>query len=225
MINASRFMLLGIAFWLLGGCMASQPVRDPAYAPPRPALPEATRANNGAIYQTGFGVRLFEDQRARRVGDILTIVLQETTTATKSASTSTTKENDVDIAGPTLLGGPVTKDGNEILAANLNSNQEFEGTGESSQSNNLRGNISVTVVDVLSNGYLAVRGEKVLTLNRGDEYVRFSGIVRPVDIRSNNTVLSTQVADAQIIYSGSGEVADASKHGWLSKFFLAFWPF
>lgn len=111
MINASRFMLLGIAFWLLGGCMASQPVRDPAYAPPRPALPEATRANNGAIYQTGFGVRLFEDQRARRVGDILTIVLQETTTATKSASTSTTKENDVDIAGPTLLGGPVTKDG------------------------------------------------------------------------------------------------------------------
>lgn len=89
----------------------------------------------------------------------------------------------------------------------------------------MRGNISVTVVDVLSNGYLAVRGEKVLTLNRGDEYVRFSGIVRPVDIRSNNTVLSTQVADAQIIYSGSGEVADASKHGWLSKFFLAFWPF
>ena len=225
MNNILRLVLLGISVWVLGGCMASQPVRDPAYTPPRPALSEASRVNNGAIYQTGFGVRLFEDQRARRVGDILTINLQETTNATKSNSTKTAKDNEVDIAGPTLLGGPVTKDGEEYLAATMNSNQEFEGSGESSQSNRLTGNITVTVVEVLPNGYLMVRGEKVLTLNRGDEFVRFSGIVRPVDIRSNNTVLSTQVADAQIIYSGSGEVADASKHGWLSKFFLAFWPF
>ncbi|KAA3627625.1 MAG: flagellar basal body L-ring protein FlgH [Proteobacteria bacterium] len=225
MNNTARQLCIVISVWMLSGCVASQPVRDPAYAPPRPALPETSRVNNGAIYQTGFGVRLFEDQRARRVGDILTITLQETTNATKSNSTKTAKDNEVDIAGPTLLGGPVTKDGKEFLAANLDSNQEFEGSGESSQSNRLTGNITVTVVEVLPNGYLMVRGEKVLTLNRGDEFVRLSGIVRPVDIRSNNTVLSTQVADAQIIYSGSGEVADASKHGWLSKFFLAFWPF
>lgn len=225
MNRAIRCLTLAVAALALGGCMATQPVRDPAYAPPRPALPETSRVNNGAIYQTGYGVRLFEDQRARRIGDILTIVLQETTNASKSASLETTKENDIGIAGPTVLGGPVTHNGDEILAATVNSSQAFDGEGASTQSNSLTGRITVTVTEVLANGYLVVRGEKVLTLNRGDEYVRFSGIVRPSDIRSNNTVVSTQVADAQIIYSGAGEVADASKHGWLSRFFLAFWPF
>lgn len=220
-----RILVLVLAALALGGCMATQPVRDPAYTPPRPPMPETTRTNNGAIYQSGFGVRLFEDQRARRVGDILTIVLQETTNASKSATLETSKDNAIDIDGPTLLGGPVTRNGDEILAANIDSVQEFDGEGESTQRNSLTGRITVTVTEVLPNGYLMVRGEKVLTLNRGDEFIRFSGIVRPVDIRSNNTVLSTQVADAQIIYSGTGEVADASKHGWLSQFFLAFWPF
>jgi len=170
-------------------------------------------------------VRLFEDQRARRVGDILTIVLQETTNASKSASLETNRDNDIDISAPTLLGGGVTKDGDAVLAADLDSSQEFDGEGSTEQSNSLTGRVTVTVTEVLPNGYLMVRGEKVPTLNRGDEFIRFSGIVRPLDIRTDNTVLSTQVADAQIIYSGSGEVAEASRHGWLSRFFLAFWPF
>lgn len=220
-----RLSLLGLLVWLLGGCMASQPVHDPAYVPPRPAPIEASRVNNGAIYQAGFGVRLFEDQRARRVGDIVTIVLQETTSASKSSSTSTSKDNAVDIGAPTVLGGPVTYHGKEVLGASMDSSQAFDGSGASSQSNSLTGSITATVTEVLANGYLVVRGEKVLTLNRGDEYVRFSGIVRPTDIRSDNSVYSTQVANAQIIYSGTGEVADASKNGWLSRFFLAFWPF
>ncbi len=220
-----HFVPLGLLAWLLGGCMVSQPVRDPAYAPPRPVSAAVTRVNNGAIYQTGYGVRLFEDQRARHVGDVITIVLQETTSASKSTSTKTTKDNAVNIGAPTVFGGPVTYNGNEVLGASMDSTQEFDGSGESSQSNKLTGSITATVVEVLPNGYLVVRGEKVLTLNRGDEYVRISGIVRPTDIRANNSVYSTQVADAQIIYSGAGEVADASKHGWLSRFFLAFWPF
>ncbi|GAB4356926.1 MAG: flagellar basal body L-ring protein FlgH [Gammaproteobacteria bacterium] len=220
-----RFLALPLAALLLGGCMASQPTRDPAYAPPRPVMPQQTRVNNGAIYQAGFGVRLFEDQRARRVGDILTIVLQETTQASKSASLETGRDNNIDIGAPTLLGGGVTRDGDALLAADLNSSQEFDGEGSTAQSNSLSGRITVTVTEVLPNNYLRVRGEKVLTLNRGDEFIRFSGIVRPLDIRTDNTVLSTQVADAQIIYSGNGEVAEASRHGWLSRFFLAFWPF
>lgn len=214
-----------MAALLLGGCMATQPTRDPSYMPPRPVMPQQTHVNNGAIYQTGFGVRLFEDQRARRVGDILTIVLQETTQASKSASLETGRDNNIDIGAPTLLGGGVTNNGDDILAANLDSSQDFDGEGTSEQSNSLTGRITVTVTDVLPNGYLMVRGEKVLTLNRGDEFIRFSGIVRPLDIRTDNSVLSTQVADAQIIYSGNGEVAEASRHGWLSRFFLAFWPF
>lgn len=225
MKSATRITALLGAVGLLGGCMASQPVRDPSYTPPRPVMPQQARVNNGAIYQTGFGVRLYEDQRARRVGDILTIVLQETTQASKSASLETGKDNDIDISAPTVLGGGVTNDGDDLLAADLDSSQEFDGEGSSAQSNSLSGRITVTVTEVLPNGYLVVRGEKVLTLNRGDEYIRFSGIVRPLDIGTDNTVLSTQVADAQIIYSGSGEVADASRHGWLSRFFLAFWPF
>ncbi len=209
----------------LGGCALNPPARDPAYAPARPVAAEIARSGNGAIYQSGFEVRLFEDQRARRVGDILTIILQEATDASKNASLSTERETDIDITGPTLLGGPVTRNGKEILGASVDSTQDFEGEGESTQSNKLTGRITVTVSEVLPNGYLVVCGEKVLTLNRGDEFVRVSGIVRPVDVRADNTVLSTQVADAQITYSGTGEVAEASRHGWLSRFFLAFWPF
>lgn len=215
---------LALAALVMGGCTGT-PVRDPAFAPPQPVVPPANKANNGAIYQTGYGVRLFEDQRARHVGDILTIVLQESTDATKQAGTTTKKENDVSMPAPTVFGHGVTSNGHDILNNDISTKQDFSGTGESTQSNSLTGSITVSVTQVLPNGYLVVRGEKVLTLNRGDEYVRLSGIVRPADISADNTVLSTQVANAQITYSGTGAVADASRHGWLSRFFLAFWPF
>jgi flagellar L-ring protein precursor FlgH len=231
--------LLFIAL-LLSGCASSDIKPDPAYAPARPQPAAETPVNNGAIYQTGFAepgyhLALFEDQRARRVGDMLTITLVESTNASKEAKTNTKKKNAVDIRNPTLLGAtpqfstpgllPLSSNRNNTLANKLDSTHDFSGSGDSSQKNSLSGSITVTVAEVLPNGYLVVRGEKLITLNQGDEYVRFSGIVRPQDIR-NNSVQSTQVANAQITYAGKGQVADANALGWLARFFLsALWPF
>jgi len=114
----------------------------------------------------------------------------------------------------------------EVLSNSIASDREFNGTGDASQSNSLNGRVTVTVSDVLPNGYLVVQGEKRLSLNQGSEHIRFSGIVRPADIKSDNTVKSTSVANAQIIYGGSGSLADSSKPGWLTRIFNSpLWPF
>lgn len=181
---------------------------------------------SGAIYSNSSGLALFEDLRARRVGDLLTIVLEERTDASKTATTSTTKDTDVDTGTPTILGRGVTDDGVNILSNVLGAEREFTGEGDASQSNSLDGQITVMVMERLSNGYLRVEGEKHLTLNQGDEIIRVSGLVRPIDISTENTVPSTRVANAQISYSGSGPLADANRPGWLGRFFDSKWfPF
>ena len=219
---------------LLSGCASmQQPGANyrPAYPPVSVPPPQA----DGGIYQAGYSQALFEDIKARRIGDTITIVLQERTQASKDAKTETSKDNSVEIDNPTLLGAPLkfdtpllphSNDRSSNLGTSLSSAQEFDGEGKSSQGNSLTGNITVTVIDVLPNGNLMVRGEKWLTLNQGDEYIQISGIVRPIDVRTDNTVLSGQVADARITYSGKGFVADSNKMGWLSRFFAsALWPF
>ena len=206
----------------LAGCtgLEQKPLHDPTYAPTAPAIPKPAEQNNGAIFQAGFGLNLYEDQKAGRVGDILTIVLVEETTASKSASTSTSRSSDFSSAAPTYKG--VSRTGYQTATS---ADQDFDGAGDSSQSNSLSGSITVTVAQQMANGYLLVRGEKVVSLNEGDEFVRFSGIVRPIDIRSDNSVLSTQVGNAKISYGGQGVLADANSQGWLSRFFLKWWPF
>ena len=209
---------------LLAGCAAVAP-RTQSYVPaPPPAL--APHQDNGAIYQAGRSMPLFEDLKARRIGDSLTVVLMESTNASNKASTATKKQDQIGIDNPTLFGRPVTSGGVGILGASVNSNQAFNGQGNSSQSNSLSGSVTVTVAQVLPNGNLVVRGEKQITLNQNAQTVELSGIVRPVDISPSNTVLSTQVADARIIYSGGGPVGDASAMGWLARFFMStLWPF
>jgi flagellar L-ring protein precursor FlgH len=220
---------------VLTGCQTT-PQRDPEYAATRPVAFPPAQNRNGAIYQAGHDVRLFEDYKARRVGDILTIVLSESTNASKSATTDITKSNDNSVTNPTILGAtpqfntpgilPLSSNTNNNLAFDLKSDHTFAGDGSSTQSNTLTGNIGVTIAEVLPNGNLVVRGEKVLTLNQGQEYVRIKGIVRPADISSNNTILSTQVADAVISYSGTGAVADSNVLPFLAKFFIsALFPF
>lgn len=189
------------------------------WAPAAPIEPEMTPATPGAIYRAGYDGGLFSDQRARNVGDILTIVLVERTNARTSASTSTKKDSSTGIDGPKLLGREVTLHGTPILEASLGAEREFTGSGDSAQSNRLEGNITVTVAQRLSNGNLVIRGEKRIALNRGEEYVRIQGIVRPADIATDNTVSSSRVADARISYSGKGELAQANAQGWLSRFF------
>lgn len=190
----------------------------------------------GSIYEAGFERRLYEDRRARRVGDLVTIVLAESTAAQVEADTDIARDSDTDIANPLLLGSPVSfsapgilpllSNSNNSLQTQLGSSTDFDGESESSQRNKLSGSITVTVAEVLPNGYLYVQGEKLMALNQGDEYIRISGIIRPDDIQTDNTILSTKVADAQIAYAGRGPMNESNKIGWLARFFIsAIFPF
>jgi len=194
---------------------------DPPVPPPDPTqyLAPAVTPTAGAIFAEGNDVALFEDLRARRVGDVVTISLRESTSASKSASTKTGKDSGVEIPGPTLFGRPVTANGTPVLETSISAEREFDGTGSSSQSNKLSGNISAFVVARLPNGNLVLRGEKWLRLNQGDEFVRITGVVRPTDIGTDNVVGSDRVADARISYGGRGVLANANKPGWLDRFF------
>jgi len=220
-----------VAVLLLTGC-ASAPKEKIATAEDIFAMSTPQRIDNGAIFQPAQGMALYEDIKARNVGDMITIVLSEQTNATKSASTSTSKDNNVDITNPTLLGLPgvintsLLSDRPMTLESSLDSSKNFSGEGDSAQSNQLTGSVTALVTAVLPNGYLRVEGEKNISINQGGEYVRIKGIIRPVDIRSNNTVSSTQVANAEISYGGDGVVASANDMGWLAKMFNSiWWPF
>ena len=221
---ANLLMLLALA--ALTGCMQAPPVRDdPAYAPVLPRTPLPQELNNGAIYQPGFEMSLYNDRKAHRVGDIITITLRESTAAQKKAENEIDKDSSTTIANPTILGNAVGFKGLD-LGVSMSGQRAFEGSSDANQSNSLSGSITVTVAEVLPNGILAIRGEKWITLNQGDELIRISGQVRTDDIGPDNTVLSTRVADARITYSGKGAFADANQPGWLSQFFLSpMWPF
>lgn len=226
-MNIRRSMTTTGLAVVLSGLAACATVGSPSHAnyrptmPPQPVLPPAT---SGAIYQPARGLSLFEDVKARRVGDTLTIRLAEKTQASKSASSDASKDSSVDTGIPIIGGKGITRNGKDILNSEWETAQDFSGKGSSSQSNSLSGNITVTVADVYSNGNLLVRGEKWLTLNQGEEFVQISGIVRPVDIASDNSVDSYKVADARITYSGQGTLADANRPGLLTRFFIKLWP-
>jgi flagellar L-ring protein precursor FlgH len=205
-----------------------RPVIPPDLSPP----PQTT----GAIYQSGYEQRLFEDIKARRVGDILIVNFDEKTAATKNAKTNTDKGSEVNTNVTEFLGSfpqfnvpgliPLASNNNNTLDNDFDSSINFDSDAGSSQSNSLSGNIAVTVIQVYPNGYLFVSGEKRLTLNQGDEYVQLSGIVRPVDITSNNVIASSKIADARIAYSGEGVLNDANRMGWLTRVFNSpYWPF
>lgn len=213
------------AVLLLAAC-GTVPEHDAGFAPAFPVAAEAPQPTNGAIYQAGFSRNMFEDSRARGVGDLLTVTLTEKTNAQKKATTSTAKSSTISLGVPTVFGAPVVHNGNDILSAAGSNDNEFAGDGSTAQSNSLTGSITVFVANVLPNGNLVVRGEKRLTLNTGDEYVRLSGIVRPEDIAPDNTIDSTKVANAEILYSGNGAIADSNRQGWLGRFFSSpLWPF
>ncbi len=212
-------VLLSIS--LLAGCsLLPAPKSDTVvWQPAEPVLPSDQPRTPGAIVSLGQQVELFSDVTARRVGDIITIRLVEKTAARKSSSTSTSKDTSVDNQNPTLFGVELTSSGIPLLQQDVDGSHSFSGAGDSSQSNELEGSITVTVAQRLPNGNLYVRGQKQLTLNQGVEYVRISGIVRPYDIGPDNTIASSKVADAVIVYSGKGAIADANQQGWLARFF------
>ena len=184
--------------------------------------PSATAAANGAIYQASAGYApLTSGGRAGAVGDILTIALVERMQAVKATSQTTGRDGSVGVTPPTT--GPLSFFDPSDL--NMGGTQSFKGQGQAAQSNALSGEISVTVAAVYPNGTMLVRGEKRVTLNRGDELIQLSGLVRAIDIGPDNRVLSTRVADARIAYTGKGEFARASRQGWLQRFFSKVSPF
>ena len=170
---------------------------------------------SGGLFRSGYSSgSLLQDKRALRVGDILTIVLDESTQSSKSAGTRFGKSSEVGVGVPRVFG----KDYPDA-ETNISGSRDFKGSAESSQQNALRGAIAVTVHQVMPNGTLLVKGEKALKLNQGDEYIRLSGLVRVEDINNNNQISSRHVANARISYAGRGALNDSNKAGWLTRFF------
>ncbi|HEY8519045.1 MAG TPA: flagellar basal body L-ring protein FlgH [Gammaproteobacteria bacterium] len=217
-----------LAAGLLGACASAPPLgpgADARFQATPPPVPVAPEQNAGAIFQPQFAQSLFEDYKARRVGDLLTVLLVERTEAQKSTNATITKDTEIDLPAPSIAGRTPTHEGLPI-DIRASGSRSFEGQGDAAQSNMLEGSIAVTVAEVLPNGNLVVQGEKWVRINQGEEYLRLRGIVRPVDVRPDNTVLSTQIADAQLAYGGTGAVAAGSAPGWLSRFFNSpWWPF
>ena len=199
----------------------SQAAISAEYAPTLPPQAYAPPAD-GAIFHAAAGYApLTSGARAAMVGDVLTILLVEKTQALKSNTASTDRSGNISVTPPPT--GPLSfLKGTDFSAG---SGGKFDGKGAATQSNQLTGEISVTVAEVHPNGTMLIRGEKMLTLNRGDEMIRISGLVRAADIGFDNSVLSTRVADARITYSGKGEIARASSQGWLGRFFSRVSPF
>lgn len=224
-----KILPLLVAALLAAGC-DTLPRRDPDFAPVQPADLRPPQQNNGSIYQAGYDMRLFEDIKTRRVGDILTVTLAEATQSKKQADMNASKNMSIAAKGsaPSLFGiATQALLGTDAgVTGSYNMDRSNVGKGTADQSNSLTGGISVTVVEVLPNGNMRVRGEKRVTLNDGSEYVRLSGIVRPIDVDASNTISSTKIADATIMYTGDGNMADTSKAGWMSRIFNSPWfPF
>ncbi|WP_230483914.1 flagellar basal body L-ring protein FlgH [Sphingomonas sp. Leaf21] len=200
-----------------------KPVEDFTTVRPAPVPMQPVAQPTGSIFQVSDGyAALYEGWRARRVGDPLTIVLVERTAASKSAGSKLGSKGDFGFTPPTT--GPL---GSLVKPSDIgmSGSRNFNGTGAADQSNSLSGEISVTVAQVFPNGTMLVQGQKRVTLNRGDEFIQIKGLVRMADVGIDNRVDSTRVADAQIAYTGKGDVARASRQGWLSRFFQAVSPF
>ena len=180
-----RIVILSIAA-LLGGCASLQPDGGREFDATWPDVIEMPKAQAGAIYAQGTETSLWQNVTARNIGDTLTIRLEESTEAEKKATTTATKSSSAELTGPTILGRPVTMNGTPILEGSLGNESQFAGNGAAAQSNKLDGFISVTVAKRLSNGNLLVRGQKLIAINSGREFVRLQGIVRPSDIAPDN---------------------------------------
>ena len=218
-IRLLRSLLALLIISVMSACSSAPPKDQSAdYESAAPSGAGEDSGNMGSIYRSGYGMSLFLDRRARQVGDIITVTLEEKTDASKSSSTATGKESNLAIPTVTLLGRGVTYNSLPVNSS-VSSDQDFSGQGTSSQSNSLTGSITVTVSEVLRNGSLRVRGEKWVTINQGEEFIRIKGIVRPEDIGADNAVPSYKVADARITYSGKGALADANSMGWLGRLF------
>lgn len=212
---------------LLVGC--AQIPREPLVQLPMTARADAqvrpVAPVNGAIYRTSFGaLALFEDRRPRYVGDIVTIVVSENVNASKNSAANASRNGSASAELgliPKIFGGLISS----AQDASASGKNIISAKGDANAANTFNGVITVTVVEVLPNGNLLVSGEKQMLINQGTEFIRFSGVVNPRTVSGNNTVPSTQVADARIEYSAKGYIDEAQTMGWLQRIFLNVLPF
>ena len=223
-----KFAFIAILGGLIGGCSTyTEQVVSQSFKPAEmPVILATSTTTNGAIFQPGRSGLFPTDQRARRIGDILTVSFNETYAATKAQTASSSKTDAFGVTLPTALPNMLTGGFDKDHAGlNAGTSRSFAGSGNAVQSNSFSGLLSVTVVRVFDNGNMEVQGQKELTLNNGNEYVRVRGVVRHEDISDNNIVSSDRLADAQSRYTGSGHLADASQPGWLSQLMRTISPF
>ena len=213
-----KLIVIAIVVIAISGC-AGRKVTESRFDIPEFPAQDFGEPLPGTIYNAGTDMRLFEDRKANRVGDILTVVLSEQTDASKNSQTTTAKSTEATLGNPTVFGRALSKDGTPLFDGSLSGDTTFDGRGSSSQSNSLAGEITVTVLQRLPNGNLLIAGEKWVTLNQGREFIRLSGIVRPDDIEPDNSLLSTRIANAEITYSSKGLMAAANRMGFIGRFF------
>jgi len=217
-----RFFIL-LTVMLISACTTIPPtnVHQPMTA--RPVPRQETAAASGSIYQAGTSRTLFEDRRARYVGDTMTILISETTSASTKSNTNASRSTSITASVPTISGLPgKSLQGLDLSASSANS---LAGKGDAAANNVFTGSITVTVIEVLPNGNLQVSGEKQVSIGAGTEFIRLSGIVNPYFISTANTISSTNVADARIEYKESGVISEAQVMGWLARFFMSVLPF
>ncbi len=213
------------ALLVAGGCALVPPtnVHQPMTALPqqRPETLAASLAATGSIYQAGTSRTLFEDRRARYVGDTITVAITENTSAATKSNNNVAKSGSINASvGPNL-----NLPGKTLTELKGSSSNVASGKGDAAANNVFTGTITVTVIEVLANGNLLVSGEKQVAIGHGQEYIRLSGIVNPYFVNAYNTIASSQIADARIEYKESGAISEAQVIGWLARFFLTVLPF
>jgi flagellar L-ring protein precursor FlgH len=211
-------------FLLTAGCSTVPPtnVHQPMTARPMPRYDMAT--GNGSIYQVTSARPLFEDRRARFVGDTITVKITESTSASTKSNDKLDQSNaqKASLAASTGFFGRALPGAADLSAS---SSTAFSGKGEAANNNVFSGNMTVTVIDVMPNGNLLVSGEKQVAVGHEQEFVRISGVVNPNFVDASNTVESSKIADARIEYKSSGQVSEGLSMGWLARFFLNVMPF
>ena len=216
------------AVWVLAGCATTdyKPLaHSPDFAPVYPAKPVAQAAATGAIYSGRASESLFGQGRQFAVGDIITVLLNESAQANRTQNTEVKREATND-AIPTGVSERLQKSGGILTGIDLNkATIDSKGSGTAGQQASLNAQIAVTVVQVLANGNLVLRGEKQLALSEGSEVIQVAGVIRPSDVSPNNTVQSRRLANAQIAYRGKGELTTASRSGWGTQGLMKWWPF
>lgn len=212
----------------LAGCSVLPPqplTHSPDFAPVYPVSSARATQSTGAIYQGRQSDGWFGRGRNFQVGDVITVLLNESTQAARTQNNNVSRESSNDVMPLGLL-SKAARTGGLLGGANLNGGTiESKGTGQAGQQASLSGSVAVTVVDVLANGNLVLRGEKQVALSEGAEIIQVAGVIRPEDVSPNSTVQSRRLANAQITYRGTGDLAAATRAGWGTSALLKLWPF